>query len=176
MRVCARWWRRGRNRGGYRFISCRLLSHCTNYDVTGTTASGECVWWLTSGGWEMNLMRRAGHWNCSINFASLSLTLSFSSSLALVSRAFKCICDLVMGDSGSLLNPFSIARSLHLSPWPAGFLLDEGWDLHLLDRRKNKLWVFPSWAVSERCYRATSRPVSLPGQGETKYLTETRTH
>lgn len=73
----------------------------------------------------------------------LSLTLSFSPSLALVSRAFKCICDLVMGDSGSLLNPFSIARSLHLSPWPAGFLLDEGWDLRLPDRRKDKVWVFP---------------------------------
>lgn len=76
----------------------------------------------------MNLMRRAGHWNCSINFASLSLSQSFFLSLPLVSGAFKCICDLVMGDSGSLLNPFSIARSLHLSPWPAVLLPDEGWD------------------------------------------------
>lgn len=72
----------------------------------------------------------------------LSRTRSFFLSLPLVSGAFKCICDLVMGDSGSLLNPFSIAGSLHLSPWPAVSLPDEGWDLCSRDWRKDKRYFF----------------------------------
>ncbi len=126
----------------------------------------------------MNLMR-SGDIGTVQSILPPSLSHSFFLSLPLVSGAFKCICDLVMGDSGSLLNPFSIARSLHLSPWPAGFLLDEGWDLCSPDRRKDKLWVFPLEQsvndaivlLRDRCHCQDKEK-----QRETRNLSETPTH